>query len=88
MKPKDILIEAGFEDFFLLDNFSYEDAIVGITTENKVVYSFSKMVEWLMKTENFTYEDSVEWIEYNTIRALPYYGQDAPIIMYDLEDYI
>lgn len=87
MKPEDILIEAGFEDFFLLSNFSYEDAIVGITTDNKVVYSFSKMVEWLMKTENFTHEDAVEWIEYNTIKSLPYYGQPAPIIMYDLEDY-
>ena len=87
MKPKDILTEVGFENFSVLKNYSYEDAIVGITTDNKVVYSFSKMVDWLMKTENFTYEDAVEWIEYNTIRSLPYYVPEAPIIMYDLEEY-
>ena len=87
MTPKEVLIAAGFEDFFCLENYSYEGAIVGITTDNRVVYSFSKMVEWLMTTENFTQEDAVEWIEYNTIRALAYYGPEAPIIMYDLEDY-
>ena len=87
MKPKDILLEAGFEDFLQFDNYSYENAIVGITTDNRLVYSFSKMVEELMSAENFTYEEAIEWIEYNTIRSLPYYGPQAPIIMYDLEDY-
>lgn len=48
------------------------------------MYDFEKMIEWLVETENFTYEDAIEWIEYNTIRALPYFGSDAPIIMYPL----
>jgi hypothetical protein len=87
MKPKDILQDAGFEELEVLTNYDYEDAIVGVTTENRVVYSFTKMVEWLMSTENFTYEEAVEWIEYNTIRSLDYYGPKAPIIMYDVEDY-
>ena len=87
MTPKEILLNAGFEDVFLLENCSYEDAIIGVTTDNRAVYSFSKMVDWLMSTENFTYEDAVEWIEYNTIRSLDYYGPNAPIIMYDVEDY-
>ena len=43
------------------------------------------MVEWLVETKGFTYYEAVEWIEYNTIRALPYMGEDAPIIMYRLE---
>jgi hypothetical protein len=87
MKSKDILLEAGFEDVFVLSNYSYDEALIGVTTNNNAVYSFSKMVEWLMITENFTYEDAVEWIEYNTIKSLSYFGPQAPIIMYDLEDY-
>lgn len=31
-----------------------------------------------------TEQEAIEWIEYNTIRALPYFGSDAPIIMYPI----
>lgn len=31
------------------------------------------------------YEDAVEFIEYNTIRSLPYVKQ-APVVMYPLHD--
>ncbi len=44
------------------------------------------MVEWLVETQDFTYEEAIEWIEYNTVRALPYMGIDSPIIMYPLDD--
>ena len=44
------------------------------------------MVNWLVETQNFTYEESIEWIECNTIRALPYFGKGSPIIMYPLMD--
>lgn len=27
--------------------------------------------------------DAIEWIEYNTIRALPYAGDKAPVIVYE-----
>ena len=43
------------------------------------------MVEWLVKTEGFTEEEAMEWIDYNTIRALTYAGSKAPIIMFPLE---
>ena len=42
------------------------------------------MVEWLISTEEFTEEEATEWIDYNTLRALGYFGEDAPIIMYQL----
>ena len=29
--------------------------------------------------------ESIEWIEFNTLRALPYMGSDAPIIMYPID---
>lgn len=69
-----------------LTNFSYDTALIGVTHDNRAVYDFNKMIDWLVETEKFTYEEAIEWVEYNTIRALPYFGENAPIIMYPLEE--
>ena len=44
------------------------------------------MIEWLVETRNWTSEEAIEWIEGNTIRALPHFGEGSPIIMYPLMD--
>ena len=72
------------EDAIIFDNMSYDGSIIGVTTDDRVVYSYDKMVEELMQDEEWSYEDAVEWIDYNTIRALPYAGENAPIIMYTI----
>ena len=38
-----------------------------------------------VKFEEFTEEEAVDWIDYNTIRALHYMGSQAPIVMYPIE---
>jgi hypothetical protein len=78
------LLEAGYEDVVILENYSYDDALIGVTEDGRAVYDFDKMVAWLMETEGMTQDAAVEWIEYNTIRALPYAGPDAPVIMYSI----
>lgn len=40
-----------------------------------------------MKETNLSEEEAIDWVNYNTIRALPYMGDRAPIIMYSLEDW-
>ena len=75
------IIDNGYEDVKLLKNYSYDTAFIGITTDNRAVYDYQLMVEWLIRTEEFTEEEAMEWIDYNTIRALPYMGDDAPIIV-------
>jgi hypothetical protein len=72
------------EDAIVFDNMSYDGSIIGVTTDGRVVYDFDKMVYELMQDEEWDYEDAVEWIEYNTIRALPYAGENGPIIMYPI----
>lgn len=83
---KERLLENGYEDVKYLTNFSYDTALIGVTDDNRAVYDFDKMVDWLVDTQNFTGEEAIEWIECNTIRALPYMGKEAPIIMYPLVD--
>lgn len=58
---------------------------MGVTDDGRAVYDFEKMVAWLVETEDMDEIEAMEWIEYNTIRALPYAGDHAPIIMYPLE---
>ena len=33
-----------------------------------------------------TYEDAMEFVDYNTIRALPYMGLLQPYVIYPVED--
>ena len=74
------------EQPLLFDNESYDQSIVGITDDNRLIYDYDKMVEEYMADNHCSEEDAIEWIEYNTIRALNYgnFGQ-KPIIMYKKE---
>ena len=76
-----MLLDEGYEDVKYLVNYSYDDALIGVTTDNRAVYDYDKMVEWLMRTEDIDSLEAMDWINYNTIRALPYMGEDAPIVM-------
>jgi hypothetical protein len=78
------LLAAGYDNVVILENYSYDDALVGVTEDGRAVYDFDKMIDWLVKTEGMTVDEAVEWIEYNTIRALPYAGPEAPVIMFSL----
>lgn len=85
MNAEERILNAGYENVTLFSNYSYDDALIGITEDNRAVYDYDKMVEWLMRVERFAEEDAMEWIDYNTIRSLPYMGEKAPIIMYPIE---
>ena len=75
---------AGIEDVILFEAFSYDNALVGITEDGRAVYDYDKMVDWLVRTQDMNEDEAVEWIEYNTIGALPNAGDDGPIIMHAL----
>ena len=42
------------------------------------------MVEEYMIDNECTYDEAVDWIDYNTVRALPYLPQPRPIIVYEM----
>ena len=85
MSAEERILEAGYEDVIIFKDYSYDDALIGISDDNRAIYDYNKMVEWLMNEEGFSDIEAIEWIDYNTIRALPYMGHEAPIIMYPLE---
>ena len=83
---KEMLVEMGYDDAIVFENPSYTDAVIGISDAGQVCYSYEKMAECLMKDDEMSYEGAVEFIDYNTIRALPYCNpsNNRPIVIYDL----
>lgn len=78
------LLEAGYEDTIIMDD--YDEALVGVSEEGRAIYDYYLMLDCLAKRDGMTHEEAAEWIDYNTIRSLPYMGAMAPIILYPLDD--
>jgi len=68
----------------ILDNHAYDRSVVGVTTDGRLIYDYDKMVKEFMKDEDCDFTEAEEWIQYNTLRALPYFGENAPIIIYNI----
>jgi hypothetical protein len=82
-----ILEDNGYdaEDIVLLKDESYDSALIAVTHDFRAVYSYDKMVEWYMNKNGCSAEEAIEWIDYNTLRAIPYAGARAPIVVKELE---
>lgn len=79
---------AGFEDVIIFDSPSYDGAFVGVTEDGRAVYDYDKMVAWLVASWGVFPDEAAEWIEYNTIGALPQFwtedGYRGPVILHSL----
>jgi hypothetical protein len=82
MTASERLADQGYDGVLIFTDYGYDDALIGVTEDERAVYDFDAMVDWLCRAEGFSETEAIEWIEYNTIRALPYAGPRAPIIMY------
>lgn len=84
MSNKEILVDMGYEHSIIFTNPDYDDAIIGISHDDRVIYDYDKMIAHLMDHEDMTDEEAADYISYNTIRSIPYAGECAPIVMYGL----
>lgn len=85
MNVEERLLNAGYEGVKYLVDESYDHALIGVSEDGRAIYDFNLMIEWLMNEYDWSELESIEWIETNTLRALPYMGNDAPIVMYPLD---
>ncbi len=93
---KAILAEKVDEDtlarIIVLEGDEFADGVIGLSDDNRLVYSFNRLVSSFMKLysdEEFdaTEEDAASWIDYNTCRTLDGMTVDGylpPIIVNDL----
>lgn len=77
---RDALCDMGHEEAVIFDGPDYDEAIIGVTEEGQVVYDFDKMVQILVDRDGMEEIAAIDFIEYNSIRALPYV-ENAPIVM-------
>ena len=90
--PEEILESYGYsiedlndEETILFRNPDYSTAIVGVSSDYKVIYDYNKMLDYLNQYEGMEYEDAADFISYDTMRALNYIIGNKPIIMFFFE---
>lgn len=69
----------------VFEDSSFDNSIIGVSLDGRLIYSFEKMVQEYMMDNNCDELCAIEWIEHNTLRALPYWGNKAPIVVYTYE---
>ena len=60
----------------------YDSAIIGVAIgfdSERVIYDVQKMIESDVREREISYDESQEWLEYNTFGA--YVGENTPIYM-------
>lgn len=64
-------------DAFFWDGFDV--AIIGISEDNRPVYDIYTMqsIMWSKNKKHITFDEAVEWVEYNILQA--YLGDETPI---------
>ena len=63
---------------------SYDNAIVGLSEDGRVIYDYDLMVKELTNNTALTEDEAIQYIDYNTIRTLPYIEEKVrPIILYN-----
>lgn len=90
MSAEERLLENGYdpEEIVLFKNEDYDTALIGVSDDDRAVYDFDLMIEYLMNKYGWSDIESIEWIETNTLRAIPYgyMGKSAPIVIYKFID--
>ena len=84
---RDYLVAEGLSNACIFNCPSYDGAIVGYSDSGALIYDFELMVEEFCKENpNSTYDEAVEFINYNTLRTIPYIADNiiSPVIMYPL----
>ena len=79
MTARERIENEGYEDVIIFDNPSYDDALIGVTKDNRAVYDYDKMIEWLVTNENMDYEEAADFVQWNDSF---YYGEGYPLIIF------
>ena len=86
MTNRERLAQLDYENLVVFENPDYDSAIVGVSHDDRVIYDYDKMIEFLVDNEHMDVNDAADFISYDTIRSLSYVGSDAPIVMFRCEE--
>lgn len=76
---KKLLCEMGLENSLMFESPDYMSAIVGIDYHSgSIIYDYDLMVQHLMKQDNISEQDAIDFVEFNTLRSIPYVTGGVP----------
>ena len=81
---KELIEFMGIDEALFLAPDCYNEAIIGISHDDRIIYSYDKLVEVLMQRGN-TLEDARAWADSNIVESLVYLGEKSPIVLYEIE---
>lgn len=82
MTSEQLIAEANPKALVLEPRETFSRALVGVTSEGRLVYSEDKILQALQDVEGMDYEEALDYYSYNTIKALAYEKATvAPIII-------
>ena len=62
----------------------FAKAIIGVTTDERIVYSYERITECLMETDDISEEDAIEYVDYNVVGALNPHIEESRIIIHEI----
>ena len=77
---RDAICDMGWDDALVFDNPDFDEAIIGVSDDGRVIYDYDAMIAYMAAQDDISEEEAMEFIEYNTIRSIPYAGEKAPIV--------
>lgn len=70
------------EDALRFENPSFDNSIVAVDYDGRLIYDYDLMVEELMKQDDISGEEAIDFIFYNTLRSLDYItDKKKPIVI-------
>jgi len=70
----------------IFDSPSFDNSIIGISSDDNLIYDYFLMIEELCEDENMSQDEAMDFIDYNTLRSIHYMSDGAiPIIKMNLE---
>lgn len=78
-------LKENFPDAIIFDDPEYDNSVVGISSEGNLIYDLNKMVIELAEDDNMSTDDAFEFIQYNTIRIIPYLPEQGRPIIVDFD---
>lgn len=70
------------EDALRFENPSFDNSIVAVDYDGRLIYDYDLMVEELMKQDDMSGEKAIDFIFYNTLRSLDYMtDKKKPIVI-------
>ena len=82
MSPAELIALASPKALVLEPRSTFNNALVGVSSDGRLVYSEDKIMGALQDIDGMSYEEALDYYQFNTVRALEYVkGSVSPIIL-------